>query len=169
VVGADGSRAMGDRQRATASATRSDPGQDAADQGSRDRLSRAIAVAVRSVLAHSGLCRRGHPFNAANTRILPNGVRTCRTCQVLRRDPSFPRLHRAGSMALDPEERLQVLERVNHGGESRRAVARDFGVSERTVRRIVGVVARRVMPHDEPRSPFASIIPRLRAIPYEGA
>jgi len=29
-------------------------------------------------------CRNGHPYSKANTRVTPNGWRSCRMCNVLR-------------------------------------------------------------------------------------
>ena len=38
----------------------------------------------RTPVAHRSHCERGHPFDAANTRIEPKGGRSCRACARLR-------------------------------------------------------------------------------------
>lgn len=45
---------------------------------------------ARQVAARKS-CRRGHPFEAGNLYIFPNGVRTCRACKTERERSRAPR------------------------------------------------------------------------------
>lgn len=53
-------------------------------------------TAINAAKTH---CKRGHAFDAANTRMMPSGGRTCRACERARWDPVTKRRLRVGERA----------------------------------------------------------------------
>jgi group I intron endonuclease len=84
-------------------------------------------------------CNRGHPYDDANTYTDRNGRRTCQECRRILRRARTIQLGRqpgASHAKLTPDQ-VRAIRARNASGETKVDLAREFGVSPSTVRRLV--------------------------------